>query len=170
MEVVSRIHEGLAMNSKEGKVGVFSGEIVVSTKEALEFYDVTDEVAGILQDHGVKQGIVTVYTAHTTTALKINEKESGFFEDFKKFMKKLLPADDEYQHNDFDVRDPATFCEMGEECANGHSHCQQMLVGSASETIPVKDGKMLLGRWQRIFLVELDHARERTIHVQAIGM
>ncbi len=162
-------HQGLAQETS-GAVGVFSDSITYTTKEAFEFYDLTDQVAEILKKSGVKQGIISVYTAHTTTALKINEKENGFFKDFKELAQKLVPAEAEYDHNNFDIRDPSTFCEMGEECANGHSHCLQMLIGSASETIPVREGKMLLGRWQRIFLLELDHSRERTIHIQIIGL
>jgi len=174
MDQSTRLHEaikkGEVKSSVKGKMGVFATTFVYKTKNALDFYDITDQVKSIISEHGVKNGIVTVFTAHTTTALKINEKESGFFDDFKRFMQNLIPANADYKHNDFDIRDPSTLCELGEECANGHSHCQQMLVGSASETIPVRDGEMALGRWQRIFLVELDHSRDRTVHVQLIGM
>jgi secondary thiamine-phosphate synthase enzyme len=55
-----------------------------------------------------------------------------------------------------------------DECANGHAHCQHLFLG-ASETIPVHDGDLRLGRWQRCFLVELDHARRRDVLVHAIG-
>lgn len=158
------------LTTTEPKIGVFSKEITYKTKEAFEFHDLTDQVVEFINSTGVKEGTITVFTRHTTTALKINEKESGFFKDFKTLMKKLVPEEGEYDHNNFEIRDPATFCELGEECANGHSHCQQMLIGSASESIPVCNGEMVLGRWQRIFLVELDHARDRNIHFQLIGL
>ena len=74
-----------------------------------------------------------------------------------------VPVDKFYKHNDLENRDPKTMCESKEECLNGHSHIRSMLFGVSSETIPVKDGQMLLGVRQRILFIEMDHKRDRQV-------
>lgn len=72
-------------------------------------------------------------------------------------------------HNDLHHRDTKTMCQNREECLNGHSHILQMLIGASSETIPVSGGKLLLGRWQRILLIELDSRRRREVGITIMG-
>lgn len=139
------------------------------TKEQFQFIDITDDVKRLLQRSKIKTGIINIFTRHTTTALKINEREEGFHHDFKKFMLELLPMSREYRHNDFDIRDKSTMCELDEECRNGHAHCQQMLIGATSESVPIIEGELGLGRWQRIFLIELDKPRDREVIVSIMG-
>lgn len=74
-----------------------------------------------------------------------------------------VPVDIFYKHNDLENRDPKTMCESKEECLNGHSHIRSMLFGVSSETIPVKDGQMLLGVRQRVLFIEMDHKRDREV-------
>ena len=138
------------------------------TKEAPQFIDLTDEVQAAVRKSGVTDGIVTVFSKHTTAAVRINEKESGFIEDFKEFVKKALPPHTYYRHNDSHIRTENIDCDDDRCTKNGHSHCQHMLLGT-SETIPVVDGKLTLGRWQRIFLVELCSPRKREVVFQIIG-
>lgn len=138
------------------------------TKEAPQFVDLTDEVQAAVTKSRVKSGIVTVYVKHTTAAIRINEKESGFIEDFKDYLKKQFPPFSYYRHNDMKIRTENLDCE-DEHCAkNGHAHCQHMLLG-ASETVPIVDGKLDLGKWQRVFLVELCSPRKREVVFQIIG-
>ena len=82
-----------------------------------------------------------------------------------RFLEQVAPQGAVYRHNDFNVR---TINMTVDECANAHAHCRQLLM-AASETIPVVDGEACLGTWQRIFLVELDHPRERSVIVQVTG-
>ena len=141
----------------------------LKTKCCLEFIDITDKVEKLLKLAHIKNGLICIYSRHTTLAIRINEKESGFFKDFKNFCKKLLPSDVYYCHNDLSIRTENVVCSVGAtDCLNGHSHCQHMLLGT-SESIPVSAGKMLLGTYQRIFAVELDDHRQRQIVVQMIG-
>lgn len=139
-----------------------------NTQKSLDIMDITSDIEKIISSADIKTGTVTIFTKHTTTAIKINENEAGFFKDFRKFCAAFAPADKAYHHNDLENRDPATMCD-GEECLNGHSHLLQMFVGTASETIPVIDGEMQLGTWQRILFIELDHAREREVMVTLMG-
>jgi len=147
----------------------FTHTLKYKTTAFLNVIDITDQIKGYLSGLNITAGMVCVFTKHTTTSIKINEAEDGFFKDLKKFCTKLVPAENEYHHNDLETRDKNTLCPIHEECLNGHSHILQMLIGTSSETIPVQDGKMLLGKWQRILLIELDSPREREIIVQVMG-
>ncbi len=149
----------------------FSEIITIHTADPFDIHDLTESVEDFLKRHSAHNGLVNVYTTHTTTALKINESEKGFFQDLKRILfEELCSPEKEYVHNDLSVRDPKTMCPIkGHECLNGHSHVAQMLLGSASETIPVENGKMRLGRWQRILFFELDQGRERTVIVSFTG-
>lgn len=140
----------------------------LTTAEAPQFVDLTDEVEKAVRTSGVQNGTVTVYSKHTTAAIRINEKESGFIQDFKDFIAKTLPPFDYYRHNDMNIRTENLDCDDDRCAKNGHSHIGHMLLGT-SETIPVTDGKLALGRWQRIFLVELCSPRKREIIFQVLG-
>ncbi|MEI6773828.1 MAG: secondary thiamine-phosphate synthase enzyme YjbQ [bacterium] len=110
-----------------------------------------------------------VFTRHTTAVLKINEAEDGFRNDLKGRCDKNISIDEVYKHNDLEHRDPKTMCDSKEECLNGHAHIRGMIIGNTSETIPVQEGKLMFGRWQRVLLFELDHAREREIIFSFVG-
>jgi len=139
------------------------------TEEYLEFRDLTEEIERFLKESGIKEGQVLVFSKHTTVAVCINEKEKGIVKDFKNLLKKILPKDGYYCHNDLKIRTENLVCQSGEsDCLNGHSHCTQLMMRN-SEAIPVIDGKMTLGVWQRIFAIELDCCREREIVVQIMG-
>ncbi len=132
---------------------------------APEFIDITQEVKDVLARSEIREGSVLVFTRHTTAAIEINEDEPLLMEDLKQFLLRIAPRDGNYKHNDFFIR-TANMTE--DECPNGHAHCQHLLLGT-SETIPVVDSELLLGRWQRIFLIELDRPRERQVFIQVQG-
>lgn len=140
------------------------------TERAFHVTDVTEDCLALLTDCGVREGTLSVFSGHTTCAVKINERETCFLEDLRLFMQKLVPPHAYYRHDDFEIRDPETLAGAPEdEPLNGHSHIKQMLLGAASETVPVADGQLKLGRWQRIMFIELDQARPRRIHLQVQG-
>ncbi len=132
---------------------------------APEFIDITQQVKGVLASSEIREGSVLVFTRHTTAAIEINEDEPLLMEDLKQFLVRMAPRDGNYKHNDFFIR-TANMTE--DECPNGHAHCQHLFLGT-SETIPVVDGELILGRWQRIFLIELDRPREREVFIQIQG-
>ena len=142
-----------------------SSQLNIHTEKAPQFIDITAEVAEVVAQSQVEFGMVVVFSRHTTAAIKINENEPLLIEDMSERLAKLFPADDYYRHNDFEVR---TVNMTDEERPNGHAHCQSLLL-STSETIPVVNGQLGLGRWQRIFLIEMDHARLREITVFSFG-
>src|SRR5262245_4078768 len=145
---------------------VYSERLEYDTEQAMQFIDITDEVRAIVERSGVIAGTVSVVSAHTTAAVILNEHEPLLLNDMARVLSRLVPAGDYYEHNDFSIR---TVNMHDDEPANGHAHCQHLFLGT-SETIPVQDGQLVLGPWQSVFLVELDHARPRAVLVQAMGL
>jgi secondary thiamine-phosphate synthase enzyme len=135
------------------------------TTAAPEFIDITDEVTRILDASLVQAGQVTVFSQHTTAAIKINENEPLLLRDLARMLSQFAPHDADYEHNDFTRR---TVNMNEDECANGHAHCQHLFLGT-SETIPVVEGRLAMGTWQRVFLIELDHPRARRVLVSVVG-
>ncbi|TME57362.1 MAG: YjbQ family protein [Chloroflexi bacterium] len=148
-----------------GGLTLWAETLAFRTASAREFLDVTEQVAAVVRRSRVSQGWVSVFSKHTTAAVVLNENEPLLLEDMGAMLERLSAAGGLYRHNDLSRRtgemDP-------EECANGHAHCQHLLIG-ASENIPVGDGRLDLGRWQRIFLLELDRPRDRQLVVQVFG-
>jgi secondary thiamine-phosphate synthase enzyme len=140
--------------------------LVVTTHQPIQFLDITDQVAELVRAAGVREGVASVFSRHTTAAVCIQEAEPLLLEDLRDFLERNAPAEAHYRHNDFRVR---TVHMHDDESPNGHAHCLQMMLGT-SESIPVADGELLLGTWQRIFLVELDGPRAaREVVIQALG-
>jgi secondary thiamine-phosphate synthase enzyme len=128
-----------------------------------EFIDITADVAEAVRRSGVGTGVAHVCSFHTTAAIRVNENEPLLLADFRRMLDRLVPLG-EYDHDDLSRRTSVPV----DEPLNGHSHCQHLLL-SSSESLPVCDGKLLLGRWQSIFLVELDSSRSRQVTVQVLG-
>ena len=137
----------------------------LNSKQAPEFIDITEWVCQCVSQSQVDNGFAVVYSKHTTAAVKINENEPLLLADMEKFLEKISPRDDDYQHNNFQIR---TVNMTPDESPNGHAHLQHLLLGS-SETVPVVDGKMQFGQYQSVFFIELDCPRPREVLVQIVG-
>jgi secondary thiamine-phosphate synthase enzyme len=134
----------------------------IATVEPIQFIDLTDRINEHLRENEVESGTVTVFSRHTTAAIKINEAEELLLEDFKQMLRELCPSQRGYNHNDMSRRKPPIALD---ERPNAHSHLMHLLL-STSETIPVSDGRLALGTWQRVFMVELDGPRERQVMIR----
>jgi len=153
-------------DSEEGSAVRLHREILILTaQQAPEFIDITAAVEDILERSAIQEGSLLVFSRHTTAAIEINENEPLLLRDMTSFLERMAPRENAYRHNDFIVR---TVNMTEDECPNGHAHCQHLLL-KTSETIPVVAGELLLGQWQRIFLIELDRPREREVIVQVQG-
>jgi len=141
----------------------------LETEGCGQFIDLTDDVVKVVERSQVRDGMAVVYSPHTTCAVVINERESGFIEDFQQMLENIAPRDGVYyRHDDLSIRTEGLECDP-HRVPNGHSHCRVALMGSASQTIPVIDGELTLGKWQKIFFCELDRARQRKVFIQVIG-
>lgn len=130
------------------------------------FVDLTPELEEIVSGSGLDEGLCIAFCRHTTCGLMINEWEDGAQEDLIKRLGVLVPESAYYAHDDLGRR---TQNLVADERANGRSHVLQMLIGGNSQTVPVSGGKPLFGRWQRLFLLELDEPKPREIVFQTIG-
>ena len=139
--------------------------IRLTTRHPTEFIDVTDRLERIVADAGVRFGILNVQTLHTTTAVIVNEHEPLLLADFQALLERAAPGDGVYRHEDTAAR---TVNVTVAERPNGHAHCRALLLPSAV-SLNVASGRLLLGRWQRVFLVELDGPREREISALLLG-
>ena len=149
-------------------VKVFQGERRLRTGGGLSVRDITDDVAEAVRESGIRDGIVCVYSPHTTCCIRVNEFEGGALEDFAKLLRRLVPSETYYAHDDWDRR-TENICEEDMQLGNGHAHCMSMLLGGAGESIPVRDGELCLGTWQRVLFFELDRERDRRWLVQVVG-
>ena len=147
---------------------VFQHETRLRTAGGLSVRDITDEVNEAVRTSGVKDGIACVYSPHTTCCVRVNEFENGFFEDFAAMLRRLVPAEAYYAHDDWDKR-TENICPEDMDVGNGHSHCMAMLLGTAGESVPIRDGVLQLGQWQRVLFIELDRERDRRWIVQVVG-
>lgn len=133
-------------------------EIVFETRQAVEFIDLTGRVRRAFEESACREGLLAVFTRHTTTAVVINERCARLQQDMLAFLERAVPSAD-YRH-DADTVDGR---------ANARGHLMSLMLG-ASETIPASGGRLLLGDWQSVFFVELDGPRrERAVTVQVVG-
>jgi secondary thiamine-phosphate synthase enzyme len=139
--------------------------IRITTRHRTQFVDLTDRLEWLVAAAGVRSGMVNVQTLHTTTAIVVNEHEPLLLSDFEAFLERVAPDDGRYRHDDTAAR---TVNLTAEERRNGHAHCRALLLPS-SACLNVAAGRLLLGQWQRVFLVELDGPRERDLSVVVFG-
>lgn len=126
-------------------------ELAVKTHDAAELIDVTAEIQAAVGRSGVKNGICVVYVPHTTVGLLINENESGFHSDLLQVLNHLVPEKGAYRHPD----------------GNAHAHIKASLLGSSKHFL-VRDGRLVLGTWQAIFLCEFDGPRSRKVIMKVL--
>jgi len=149
-------------------VKTFQREAQLRTAGGLTVTDITEEVRAAVRESGILDGICCVYSPHTTCSVRINEWERGFLEDFAVMLKRLVPTEHYYAHDDWDRR-TENVTDEDQQFGNGHSHCMSMLLGPAGESVPVREGELCLGTWQRVLFLELDRVRDRRWLVQVVG-
>ena len=146
---------------------VFQHEKRLRTTGVSSVRDIIDEVQDAVKESGVRDGIVCVYSPHTTCCVRVNEFEDGSSMTSRPSSRASSRATST-THDDWERR-TENICEEDMTVGNGHSHCMSMLLGSAGEAIPVRDGELCLGTWQRVLFLELDRERERRWIVQVVG-
>lgn len=144
---------------------IYNKKIQVKSTSQIEFIDVTDKVAQIINESGIRDGQVLVYAPHTTASILVNHNEPMLIQDFMKVLHRVVPVTNNYSHDLFEISRGGT----SDGRSNGHSHCKSMLVGGVSETLPIEKGKMIMTERQCIFLAEMDGARTREVIVQVVG-
>jgi len=142
---------------------VKSFEDTIKTLKSFEIIDVTSKVEGFVKESDVTEGVVNIISKHTTAAIRVNENEPLLFKDIELHVDSLAQGNGYHHDRILERKD----CPENEP-KNAHAHLKALLMG-ASETLPVKEGKISLGKWQRILFLELDGPRERTYTVVVMG-
>lgn len=134
--------------------------IVVATSAPIQLLDLTAEIRGWVATSGVREGLLTVLSIHTTARVTLNESDARLQQDMVTFLAHVAPSDASYAHNAVTVDDRP----------NAHAHLLGLFL-NASESIPIADGALLMGDWQSIFFVELDGPRaSRELQLQIMGV
>ena len=128
--------------------------------------DITEEIERAVARSGVAHGLANVFCRHTTCGVLINELEDGLTEDFVAAASALVP-NEYFAHDDLSRR--TQNLQGPDEPPNGAAHVKQMLFGATSQTVPVVDGVLALGTWQRVLFVELDDPRPRKLLITVLG-
>lgn len=139
--------------------------IRITTGHATEFIDLTGRIDTLVREAGLRCGFVNVQSLHTTVAVVVNEHEPLLLSDFSALLEAAAPSDVSYRHDDMTLRRENLTVE---ERVNGHAHCRALLLPT-SACLNVVDGRIRLGRWQRLFVVELDGPRERELSIGLMG-
>jgi secondary thiamine-phosphate synthase enzyme len=138
-------------------VSVHSGQLSLSTRGDSDVVDITDEVQRIVGEGPVSDGVLTAFVRGSTAALTTMEFEPGGVADLRDLLDRLIPADRDYEHNRLN------------HDTNSHAHQRASVIGS-SEQVPVIDGRLALGTWQQLVLVDFDdRPRDRTVIVQVVS-
>jgi secondary thiamine-phosphate synthase enzyme len=140
-------------------------KIELQSTTQIEFINITDKVAEIVEKSGIREGQVTIFSPHTTSGIIINHNESMLIQDFMRTLYRLVPVSDRYSHDLFELNRS----KVSDGRSNGHSHCKAILLGP-SQTIFLEKGRMELTEKQSIFFVELDGSRKRDVIIQIMGL
>ena len=135
------------------------------TKMYMHFLDVTDKIIELINKYKILDGFVSIQNLHTSAAIWCNENEPLLHKDLKERLERFAAVGEKYQHDNFAVR-TVNMCDG--ECDNGHSHCKSIFFPTSIK-LHIENGKLILGTWQRIFIVELDRPRRRSLSVALMG-
>jgi secondary thiamine-phosphate synthase enzyme len=138
-------------------VTVFAEQLRLSTHGDGHTIDITAAVQRAVEEAGIEQGLVSVFVPGSTAAITTMEYEPGGVHDLRSALGRLVPAEGDYEHNRLN------------HDTNSHAHIRAAIVG-ASETLPVRDGRLELGTWQQVVLIDFDdRPRQRSVTVQVLG-
>jgi secondary thiamine-phosphate synthase enzyme len=138
-------------------MAVHTAELRFSTRGDGDVVDITTEVARCVEEVGVREGQVVAFVRGSTAAISTMEHEPGGVQDLGAMLERLIPARGDYEHNRLNAD------------TNSHAHQRATVIGP-SETVPVVDGRLALGTWQQLVLIDFDNRpRERTVVVQTIS-
>jgi secondary thiamine-phosphate synthase enzyme len=152
--------EGVA-TATVGGLTIHGEMITVPTDQRVEVVDLTNTVMEYVRRFNIREGLVSLWSMHTTCTLFINEFQVALLSDIKRFLEHMVARDGEYMHNDPQHSD----CDR----MNADSHLRAMLLGH-SLTLQISGGEVVLGQWQRILMAELDGPRARSLRIQIFGI
>jgi secondary thiamine-phosphate synthase enzyme len=153
------VHEGSTATA--GGLTIHGETFIIETSERVDVVDLTDRIMELVRRFRIREGLVSLWSMHTTCAVFINEFQTALLSDIKGFLEQVVARDAEWLHNNPDHSDCDRF--------NADSHLRAMLLGH-SLTLQISNGEVVLGQWQRILMAELDGPRARTLRAQVWGV
>jgi secondary thiamine-phosphate synthase enzyme len=150
-----------ASTAQAGGLTIHGETLIVQTDQRIELVDLTNRVMEYVRRFNIREGLVSLWSMHTTCALFINEFQTALLSDIRRFLEQMVARDAAWLHNDPDHSD----CDR----MNADSHLRALLLGH-SLTLQVSGGEVVLGQWQRILMAELDGPRARSLRVQVWGV
>jgi secondary thiamine-phosphate synthase enzyme len=136
---------------------VHAGMLRLATGGDGEIVDLTDGVTSVVRESGAEQGVATVFAVGSTLAVTTMEYEPGGVRDLTDALQRLIPREGDYVHNRLNLD------------TNSHAHMRAAIIGP-SESVPIVGGRLALGTWQQIVLIDFDdRARQRTVHVHVLS-
>jgi secondary thiamine-phosphate synthase enzyme len=151
----------VASSARSGSLVVRAETLSVPTGQRVELTDVTDQIIALVQSSGISEGMVSLWSMHTTFAVFMNEAQPALHADIKRLLEQIVDRDADWMHNDPLHSDCDRF--------NADAHLRAMLLGH-SLSLQVSGGMLVLGQWQRVLVAELDGPRARTLRVQIMGL
>jgi secondary thiamine-phosphate synthase enzyme len=148
--------------SAGGVFSIHAETFAIDTADRVELIDLTDRIAALVRGSNIADGLVSLWSMHTTCAVFINENQTALHADIKQFLETTVSRHGAWKHND-----PAhSDCDRN----NADAHLRAILLGH-SMTLQVAGSELVLGQWQRVLAAELDGPRSRTfrVHVQGIA-
>jgi len=129
--------------------------LTFNTKKHRAYIHITPQVETAVSKSGIREGMVLVSAMHITAAVYVNDHESGLIEDIDEWLEKLAPFQQDYRHH-----------QTGED--NGDSHLKSLIMHH-EVILPITDGKLDLGPWQRVFYAEFDGERPKRVIIKVMG-
>ncbi len=145
-------------------MATFHKTVEVMSKKQFELIDITSHTKTAVSDSGVSNGMALIYNPHTTASIRLTHNEAMLQQDIMNMLYRLVPIDDNYGHDVFEMRSEVDVNER----SNGHAHVKTFLLGT-SETVPIINGELALGKKQSIFFVECDGGRSRDFTIFIYG-
>lgn len=149
------------IETKQGTYKVASSTLVFDTTDRVEMRSITREIAAFVEQGPVRDGVIQISLLHTTAGLMLNETQGALLSDVTSMFEQMVPSRVYYKHNDPMLSD----CER----KNADAHLRAVVVGN-SLSIPISDGKLVLGTWQNVLMTEFDGPNRRKIHLQLMGI
>jgi len=144
-----------------GGLTIHGEMLVVETSERVELVDITKQVMEFVRRFNMREGLVSLWSMHTTCGLFINEFQTALLTDIKRFLEQMVARDAQWMHNNPEHSD----CDR----QNADSHLRALLLGH-NLTLQISGGEVVLGHWQRLLMAELDGPRTRSLRVQIFGI
>lgn len=144
-----------------GPFHVRAETLTIATGKTLQVLDLTDEVMARVVAMGVREGIATLSSQHTTCSVFVNESQKALREDIEQFLLHIVDSATPWLHNDPEHSD----CDR----MNAGAHLRALML-SHSQTMQISGGELVLGQWQRVLVAELDGPRTRTLRLQVMGV